>query len=349
MIPDIEKNVNHAINSIFNMNTLPYFAGFIVIYIVLYFSIYNGRSEAVMLFSKTIDIYLILIFVYAIVYYYYTLPKEDKDHIIGFLLKWTKEFFQTPYGTAESVILIILFYSFIYLGGVPMSDSTIPGTILFIRQKIWVFLATFIILDFFKYYFNIDLVDILIPNSVIDYLYGKSAKKEKDKEEKIDEIDEVGNEVFNISNNLYTYDDAKAICTSYGGRLATYNEMEEAYKKGAEWCSYGWSDGQMAFFPTQKSTWDKLQQTTNHKNDCGRPGINGGYMANPNIRFGVNCYGKKPKANDADISRMNAKKNAVYPKSREDILLDQKTQFWKDNADKLLKINGFNNDKWSEF
>ena len=349
MIADIEKNVNHAINSIFNMNTLPYFAGFIAIYIVLYFAIYNGRSEAVMLFSKTIDIYLILIFVYAIVYYYYTLPKEDKDHIIGFLVKWTKEFFQYPYGTVESVILIILFYSFIYLGGVPMSDSTIPGTILFIRQKIWVFLATFIILDFFKYYFNIDLVDILIPNSVIDYLYGKSAKKEKDKEEKIDEIDEVGNEVFNISNNLYTYDDAQAICTSYGGRLATYNEMEEAYKKGAEWCSYGWSDGQMAFFPTQKSTWDKLQQTTNHKNDCGRPGINGGYMANPNIRFGVNCYGKKPKANDADISRMNAKKNAVYPKSREDILLDQKTQFWKDNADKLLKINGFNNDKWSEF
>jgi hypothetical protein len=265
------------------------------------------------------------------------------------LVKWTKEFFQYPYGTAESVILIILFYSFIYLGGVPMSDSTIPGTILFIRQKIWVFLATFIILDFFEYFFNIDLLDILIPNSVIDYLYGKSAKKEKDKEEKIDEIDEVGNEVFNISNNLYTYHDAKAICTSYGGRLATYNEMEEAYKKGAEWCSYGWSDRQMAFFPTQKSTWDKLQQTTNHKNDCGRPGINGGYMANPNIRFGVNCYGKKPKANDADITRMNAKKNAVYPKSREDILLDQKTQFWKDNADKLLKINGFNNDKWSEF
>jgi hypothetical protein len=346
---EIEENINHAFNSIFNMTTLPYFAGFIAIYIVLYFSIYNGRSEAVMLFSKTIDIYLILIFVYAIVYYYYTLPKEDKDHIIGFLVKWTKEFFQYPYGTAESVILIILFYSFIYLGGVPMSDSTIPGTILFIRQKIWVFLATFIILDFFEYFFNIDLLDILIPNSVIDYLYGKSAKKEKDKEEKIDEIDEVGNEVFNISNNLYTYHDAKAICTSYGGRLATYNEMEEAYKKGAEWCSYGWSDRQMAFFPTQKSTWDKLQQTTNHKNDCGRPGINGGYMANPNIRFGVNCYGKKPKANDADITRMNAKKNAVYPKSREDILLDQKTQFWKDNADKLLKINGFNNDKWSEF
>lgn len=346
---DIEENINHAFNSVFNMTTLPYFAGFIAIYIVLYFSIYNGQSEAVIIFSKVIDIYLIFVFIVAVIYYYFSLPKDDKDHLIGFLVKWTKEFFQYPYGTAESIILIILFYTFIYLGGIPMSDSTVPGTILFVRQKIWVFLATFIILDFFKYYFKIDLMDIIIPNSVIDYLYGKSAKKEKDEKDETVKVDEVGNEVFNISNNLYTYDDAQAICTSYGGRLATYNEMEDAYKKGAEWCSYGWSDGQMAFFPTQKSTWDKLQQTKTHQNDCGRPGINGGYMKNPHIRFGVNCYGKKPKANDTDISRMNAMKNVVYPKSPEDILLDQKTQFWKDNAEKLLKINGFNNDKWSEF
>ena len=352
MNTEIEENINHAINSIFNMTTLPYFAGFIAIYIVLYFSIYNGRSESVMLFSKTIDIYLMGIAIVAVVYYYFGLPKDDKDHLIGFLVKWSKEFFQYPYGTAESVILIILFYVFIYLGGVPMSDSTIPGTILFIRQKIWVFLATFIIVDFFKYYFKLDLLDIFIPNSVIDYLYGKSAKKEKDEDtanKKKNKVNEVGEEVFNISNNLYTYDDAQAICTSYGGRLATYQEMEGAYNKGAEWCSYGWTDGQMAFFPTQKSTWSKLQQTKHHKNDCGRPGINGGYIANPHIRFGVNCYGKKPGASDADITRMNTRKNATYPKSSEDILLDQKTQFWKDNADKLLKINGFNNDKWSAY
>jgi len=177
---EIEENVNHAFNSIFNMNTLPYFAGFIAIYIVLYFAIYNGRTEAVMLFSKVIDIYLIGIAIVATIYYYLSLPKDDKDHLIGFLVKWSKEFFQNPYGTAESVILIVLFYGFIYLGRVPISDSTIPGTILFIRQKIWVFLATFIIVEFFKYYFKLDLLDIFIPNSVIDYLYGKSSKKGKE-------------------------------------------------------------------------------------------------------------------------------------------------------------------------
>jgi len=58
---------------------------------------------------------------------------------------------------------------------------------------------------------------------------------------------------------------------------------------------------------------------------------------------------KKPVASDDDLNRMNAKKNHVYPKTREDLLLDAKVQFWKDNADKLLKINSFNENKWSEY
>ena len=38
----------------------------------------------------------------------------------------------------------------------------------------------------------------------------------------------------------------------------------------------------MAFFPTQKDTWEKLQANEESKNTCGRPGVNGGYMGNPN-------------------------------------------------------------------
>ena len=55
--------------------------------------------------------------------------------------------------------------------------------------------------------------------------------------------------------------------------------MEDAYEDGADWCSYGWSEDQMAFFPTQKEKWKKLQKIEGHKHDCGRPGINGGYIA----------------------------------------------------------------------
>ena len=36
----------------------------------------------------------------------------------------------------------------------------------------------------------------------------------------------------------------------------------------------------MAYFPTQKDTWDKLQNNPNTKHACGRPGINGGFIDN---------------------------------------------------------------------
>ena len=74
-------------------------------------------------------------------------------------------------------------------------------------------------------------------------------------------IESVKNQTYHIPGNKYSFDDAKALCKAYGARLASYKELEDAYKEGAEWCSYGWSDGQMALFPTQMSTWKKLQAT----------------------------------------------------------------------------------------
>ena len=39
------------------------------------------------------------------------------------------------------------------------------------------------------------------------------------------------NQVFNVPGNIYTYDNARALCKAYDGRLATYDEIENAYKK----------------------------------------------------------------------------------------------------------------------
>lgn len=364
-ILDIQNNVKEAFNMIFNTKTLPYFTGFILLYASLYFGIYRfyrGRSDVDALFSNSIDIFIVILLITGSIYYFFNLPKDDKDHFIGFLVKWTKEFFQDPVGSAASAILIALFYAFVYLGGIP--KIPIPKTIDFLEQKVWIFLVTYIILDFFKYYFEIDLMEKFISKDTVDWLYGKKKdeKTEKTKDEKTEKtkddkqpvvtdekkIHEVGNEVFHVSNNLYSYDDAQSICTSYGARIATYDELENAYKNGAEWCGYGWSDGQMALFPTQKTTWDKLQKTDYNKNSCGRPGVNGGYIHNPHVKYGANCYGKKPVAYTADVNRMNAQKNTVYPKSKKDTVSHMKTEYWKKNSDKLA-VNGFNNDKWSEF
>ena len=53
-------------------------------------------------------------------------------------------------------------------------------------------------------------------------------------------------EVFNISKNIYKYDDASALCKALNSRLATFEEVKNAYENGADWCNYGWSKGQMA-------------------------------------------------------------------------------------------------------
>ena len=153
-------------------------------------------------------------------------------------------------------------------------------------------------------------------------------------------------EVFHVPGNKYTYNDAKAVCAAYGGKLATYNEMEDAYEDGADWCSYGWSEDQMAFFPTQKEKWEKLQKKEGYKHACGRPGINGGYIANPNVRFGVNCYGYKPDitANESKMMR----ETPALPVSKKDQDFQKLVADWKTKIPNIL-LAPFNNKSWSSF
>lgn len=145
-------------------------------------------------------------------------------------------------------------------------------------------------------------------------------------------------EVFNISNNLYSYEDARNVCSSYGARLATYDEVEAAYVDGGEWCNYGWSDNQMALFPTQKDTWSKLQMSKDHKNDCGRPGVNGGYIENPAFEFGANCYGTKPTTGPQ-----------VSVANEPSIDFDGNGQHAGKSTPPPIVVNNFNRAKWSEY
>ena len=152
-------------------------------------------------------------------------------------------------------------------------------------------------------------------------------------------------QVFNIPGNYYSYDNAKALCSAYGADLANYQQIEDAYKNGGEWCNYGWSDNQMALFPTQQTTFDNLQKIKGHEHDCGRPGVNGGYIANPQVKFGVNCYGNKPKINQEEDELM--KTSSPYPKTMQDIEFQKKIDYWKNHIDEIL-VSPFNYNIWGE-
>ena len=151
-------------------------------------------------------------------------------------------------------------------------------------------------------------------------------------------------QVYHIPGNKYTYDDARALCQAYGNRLADYNEVEKAYVAGGDWCSYGWSENQLALFPTQHKKWKKLQTIKGHENDCGRPGINGGYIDNPNVKFGVNCYGFKPKMTRLEGELM--KYDSLYPETQTEVDFNNKVDYWKTRIRDIL-VSPFNSKHWS--
>lgn len=151
-------------------------------------------------------------------------------------------------------------------------------------------------------------------------------------------------EVFNVSQNKYSYYDAQALCKSLGSELATYDQVKEAYDQGADWCNYGWVDGQMAVYPTQEQSWRKLQEgPEDARTSCGRPGVNGGYFDNPELQFGVSCYGIKPQQSKHDASSIAAGQSA--PLSPEGIALEKKVAGYRGAH---VPIMPFSKDKWAQ-
>lgn len=151
-------------------------------------------------------------------------------------------------------------------------------------------------------------------------------------------------EVFHIANQDYSYDQAKCKCESYGARLATKAEVTDAYNNGAHWCSYGWTEKQSAYYPVQKCEWDKMIEENQRlppkdRKYCGIPGVNGGFFSNPELKFGVNCYGVKPKG------KISKEKKPYCPPMNFCKLDNNYDASHKLETDEIV---GFNDEKWSE-
>jgi hypothetical protein len=154
-----------------------------------------------------------------------------------------------------------------------------------------------------------------------------------------------GPEVFNVSKNSFTYYDAEPLCKALGAELATYDQVKQAWDRGADWCNYGWVKGQNAIFPTSQETWQKLQSgPEEQRRACGKPGVNGGHFDNPELRFGVNCYGPKPTQSKHDEEAV-AKRTGV-PLTPSGIEFDKKLSKFRGESDSI-GVLPFNESKWS--
>lgn len=260
------------------------------------------------------------------------------------------------------IVLILVVVAMAYFvinalagGGTAEADNkegALFANVSIIEIFLWAIFIVIVLLNGFQYFFNTNItteisnifstkpqitISQAVPEEAVaaatDLGAGPSMKMRK--------------QVFHIPTSIYDYDNAKALCNAYGADLANIDQMEEAHKSGAEWCSYGWSDNQMILYPTQKSTWDELQKSSDpaKKNSCGRPGVNGGYFEDASKKLGVNCYGPKPDMNPSSSKLMASVQNYEAGK----MLNPEHESRVKQMKDKIndIVIAPFNKGAWS--
>ena len=241
---------------------------------------------------------------------------------------------------AVIAVIIIYYYIFAPLGN--NENGNASGIHVIFETFLWILFIFLLLLNGISYIFGIDLIRTLKA------LLGYDVHIELDDKGNETDIDNgkliLIDQVFHLPGNKYTFDDSKAVCQAYGARLATFDEMTDAYSKGADWCTYGWSNDQMALYPTQKAKWEKLQKQKGHEQDCGRPGVNGGYITDTKMKYGVNCYGSKPSITRAQADSM--RKTPLYNKNKDELKFDESVNYWRKNLS-TTDLAPFNNTNWS--
>ena len=153
-------------------------------------------------------------------------------------------------------------------------------------------------------------------------------------------------QVFSVSENIWTYDDAEAVCKTFNSELATYEQMVEEYKKGGNWCNRGWiksEDGSLSketAHPIQDDFYQKMQENEpDRRGDCGDVGLNRSTWDNANLTFGVNCYGVK----SAPRTHERVKNQYISDKDRR--LAEQMARIKKMKPN--LSLLPFDSQRWS--
>ena len=133
-----------------------------------------------------------------------------------------------------ALVVIIIIYGFLFavLGG-GNGSGTESGTessggvtknlgLRFFEVLLWSVFIMLVLLNGFQYFFNVNLTTRFVNFFTDEPKLEITMQVPED--EPVQEM-RIKKEVFNVPNNKYTYDDAKAICAAYGAKLANYDRI----------------------------------------------------------------------------------------------------------------------------
>tara|TARA_A100001015_G_scaffold319976_1_gene444737 strand:+ start:791 stop:1714 length:924 start_codon:yes stop_codon:yes gene_type:complete len=269
-------------------------------------------------------------------------------------------FTSNPFVLLILIIILIFYYIiFAFLGSSSNENSEKNSAFVFFESILMTIVIVLIFTNALAYFYNINIIEEIKKfiqeypkDEIIDYDEDTSFNNIQNTRKKNNQetntqtpinTEESKKEVYHIPGNNFTYHDAKAVCKAFNSELATFEDLQKSQKKGASWCSYGWSQDKLALYPTSEYDWKKLQKTSDKKYACGLPGINGGYLDNPYAKLGANCFGIKPYKSKLELEILKDKNN--LPKSEKELLFNKRVDYWKERIGNVL-VYPFNNKNW---
>ena len=114
--------VSQWVKDIFNATFLNILFWLMTIYIIyrLGLAMFAKKPEDAvnsgqLTYSRTIDITLALIIIFALVGSYYNLPEDEQDNLVGYTIEWTYNFFNNPWSLLILIWFTIIFFLMVYI------------------------------------------------------------------------------------------------------------------------------------------------------------------------------------------------------------------------------------------
>ena len=128
----IVDDIKLSVSSIFTKSNFILLICFLIVYFILFYIIKffsnddtENKVNAQLAMSRTIDIFVSVIFITILIMMYYSLNQTEKNDIIGQMLLWTKNFFDDPTTPFSFIIFILIFYTIIYVLQIPMRRTMV--------------------------------------------------------------------------------------------------------------------------------------------------------------------------------------------------------------------------------
>ena len=235
------NQLENVFNTIFSETLITVFLWVLAIYFVMNSIINVSKNDGKSSSIKVANVIIILVVFAYIFNDYYDLTKDQRENYATHLNESLKKFLQNSGSLLETGLFGLILYGLAFVIRLITGDSENPSSLNTLLTLTIVVFALLITVVFIREILNIPIIDILFGS------FGKLVTVEEE-DKKDNDSKEDDDEVYNVSNNLYSYDEAPYVCKALGGRLATYDEVEKSYNNGGEWCNYGWSVDQMALF-----------------------------------------------------------------------------------------------------